>query len=507
MDKGERAIRFIENLKLPEGVPFVLQPWQKDYIRRLFSTLGPDGLRQYRDSLLFLPKKNGKSTLLAAIAIYCLFNEPQGSRIISAANSRDQASICFDTAAAMIRSDRWLKSQVKLRDSRKTIYYPKKNSLYRAISADADDKNGANPTLVIYDELADAPDSELYDILTTAMAARPQPLMVVISTAGWDQQSVMYRLYKRARQILDGTLTDPTFLPVIYEAAPGDDWKLESTWRKANPNFGITVQTKHMEKMVREAIDSPTTLNRLLRYHLNIWTESDVAWLSREKWQACGQLPLDPATLAGKPCYVGLDLASTGDTASAVLVFPLTPQAPTDPRWAVLPRIYCPAEAIHRRSTKDRVPYDAWARDGHLITTDGNVIDYDFIRRDLNQLKTVYDIREIAIDRWNATQLSTQLEGDGFKVIPFGQGFASMAAPCKELEKAVISVTLAHGNHPVLDWMAANVVAVIDPAENIKPDKARSREKIDAMVALVMGIGRAIAQPVPEPAYTGSLVL
>lgn len=503
MDKGERAIRFIENLMLPEGTPFHLQEWERDYVRKLFGTLTPESLRQYRDSLLMLPKKNGKSTLLAGIALYCLFNEAPGSEIYSAANSRDQASIVFNTAKKMILADRHLRRIVLIRDSRKQIDYPARGNFFRALSAEAGDKAGLNVAVVIIDEMCDMTDSELFDQLITAQAAQPQPLTMIITTAGWDRQGVLYRIYQRAKAILAGSLEDPTFFPVIYEADPKDDWTDLATWRKANPNFGVTVKPAHAEKMIREAKDLPATLNRLLRWHLNIWTESDVSWLPRDKWEFCGGIQFDPETLKGKPCYVALDLSSTGDITAAALVFPLSGAGP---RWAALMRFYCPSESIHRRSVRDRVPYDTWSRQGHLITTPGNIVDYDYIRADLQDLRTQYDIREIAYDRWNATQLTNQLAGDGFTMVPFGQGFGSMAAPCRALEAAVVGGTIAHGSNPILDWMAGNVVAHIDAAGNIKPDKARSREKIDGIVAILMGMGRAIAQPVVEE-YTGPLVI
>ena len=274
---------------------------------------------------------------------------------------------------------------------------------------------------------------------------------------------------------------------MLYGAQPEDDWTDPKVWAKANPNLGVSKSVEYMRCECKRAQETPTYENTFKRLDLNIKTQQDVLWLPMDKWDACGG-DVDPGDLAGQVCYAGLDLASTTDIAALVLLFPEVGNA-------VLPFFWIPAESARIRERRDRVPYETWARQGLIEMTEGNVIDYDVIRRRINELGEQFNIKEIAVDRWNSTQLQTQLTGDGFEVIPFGQGYASMSAPTKELEKLVLAGDLAHGGHPVLRWMASNVSVEMDAAGNIKPSKKKSNEKIDGMVALIEAIGRAIIAP------------
>jgi phage terminase large subunit-like protein len=491
-NKAEKAIRFIENLMVPKGksgnTRFLLMEWQKDFIRKLFGTLTADGLRQYVTALLLIPKKNGKSTLSAAIALYCLFCENEvGGEIYSAANTRDQAKIVFNAAAQMIRSDPYLYDHCKIVDSKNTIYYPRTNSFYKALSADAGDKNGLNPSVIVYDEICEAPTPDLFEKLQTGTASRQQPLTLCISTAG-DKGTIGHQLYEHGCKVRDGIIHDPTFLPVIYEAKSTDDHEDEKVWQAANPSWGIIVEPKYMKKAIQDAANMPTRLNDILRYHLNIWVDRNVSWIPAAKWAACNE-KYNPADLLNKHCYMAIDLSSTTDITAVVLLFPLA-----DGRYAVVCRFYVPKDKAIERQKRDRQPYLTWINQGSMIATEGPVVDYDRIRADINELKTQYDIKAIAIDRWNATQLSTQLTSDGFEIVPFGQGYVSMNAPSKELEKLIISQKILHNDDPVLKWMISNVVAETDAADNVKPSKARSSEKIDGVVAMVMALGVAITK-------------
>jgi phage terminase large subunit-like protein len=260
-------------------------------------------------------------------------------------------------------------------------------------------------------------------------------------------------------------------------------------WRKANPSFGITINPEQFAEDFREARESPAKENSFRRYRLNQWTQQDVRWISLEKWDACSG-PL--SDLEGRPCFAGLDLSSTTDITALVLVFP-----GDEDRYDVLPFFWVPEEGASNRERRDRVPYLRWIRTGHIEATEGNVVDYDRIRKRINGLGERYHIQEIAIDRWNATQLATQLMGDGVEVVEFGQGYASMNWPCKKLEELVLAGRIAHAGHPVLRWMAGNVSIETDAADNWKPSKKRSSERIDGIVALVMALGRASTQPPP----------
>jgi phage terminase large subunit-like protein len=271
----------------------------------------------------------------------------------------------------------------------------------------------------------------------------------------------------------------------------GDDWKDESVWPKANPNLNVSVKLEDLQAKCQRATEVPGQQNAFRRLHLNEWTETAERWLDMDVWDENGQ-PFDPTELEGAACYGGLDLSTTKDISALVLWFP-------EPKKALC-YFWVPEDNILDRAERDRVPYDVWRRQEYLEATEGNVVDYDVIRARINELGTLYEIKEIAIDRWNSTQLQVQLQGDGFLVVPFGQGFASMTAPTKEVERLVLERQLNHGDNPVLRWMASNVSVTQDAAGNLKPDKAKSTERIDGMVSLVMAVGRAMVQPDDEEA-------
>ncbi|MEX0725737.1 MAG: terminase TerL endonuclease subunit [Planctomycetaceae bacterium] len=293
-------------------------------------------------------------------------------------------------------------------------------------------------------------------------------------------------------KVLDGTIEDLSFFPYITAADPDDDWTGPEVWRKANPSLGITIKEEQFAEDCREAQESPAKENTFRRYRLNQWTEQDVRWINMTKWDACGE----SLTIAdGQTCYAGLDLSSTTDISALVLVFPAAEGA--EERYDVLPFFWVPEEGAKQRERRDHVPYRQWIHQGHITATPGEVIDYDVIRKKINELGQQFEIREIALDRWNATQLSTQLLGDGFPMVAFGQGYASMNAPTEKLDELVLSHKIAHAQHPVLRWMAGNVSLEQDAADNWKPSKKKSIERIDGIVALIMGLDRATTQPPP----------
>jgi phage terminase large subunit-like protein len=328
--------------------------------------------------------------------------------------------------------------------------------------------------------------------MTTSSGARRQPLCVALTTAGHDRKSICWEIWRYALAVRDGAIKDPTFLPAIYAADPEDDWTKESTWRKANPNLGVSVKLEDLRVRCERAQNMPSEENTFRRLHLNQWTEQDTRWLRMDHW-AQGDKPC-PVDLAGRECFAGLDMATTFDTTCFCLLFPLD-----DGTYWVQPHFWIPEENMRERVKRDRVQYDLWAKQGHLRTTPNNVTDYDQVRADINELAKKYNIRQVAIDRWNATQLATQLQGDGLNVVGFGQGYGSMSAPAKQLEGLVVAGKLLH-HSPVLDWQASNVAIQSDHAGNIKPSKAKSTERIDGIVALTMAIGiHATATAAPPP--------
>jgi len=318
------------------------------------------------------------------------------------------------------------------------------------------------------------------DVLATSTGARRQPLTFYFTTAGYDKASICWEIHEYARKVIEGSIQDPTFYGVIYKADEEDDIYSESTWRKANPGYGTIVKKEYIEEQVNKVRNNPSFENTFRRLHLNQWTTSETRWIQDEVWMACdGELP----DLSGLDCWGGLDLASTRDISAFVLLFPM------DEKFCVLPFFFVPDIIAKDRKQKDNVDYPGWIRQGFIIETPGDVTDYGFIRSKVNELAEIYNIRGIAYDRWNASQLVNDLVDDGASMSPFGQGFASMSAPTKELEKIVYGKQLVHGGNPVLRWMCANVMIKEDPAGNIKIDKGKSTEKVDGMVALAMALG------------------
>lgn len=475
------------------GQPFRLGAWQRDdIIRPLFGWKRADGTRKYRRAYIEIPRKNGKSTISAGIALALLMidNEP-GVEVYSAAADRQQAAIVFDAASTMVQESPALARFAE--PYRREIRVPKLNGVYRVLSADAPTKHGLNAHGVIFDELHAQPNRELWDVLATSMGARRQPMLVMITTAGYDRESICWEMHDYARQVLAGAVDDPSFFSYIAAADDDDDWTDPAVWAKANPGLGETVKLDYLESECERAKNVPAYQNTFRRLHLNQWTSQESRWLDMMAWDKCS---VDLPELANRPCFGGLDLASTTDIAAFVLCFP--PLGDDDLYW-LLPFFWVPEENMVERARRDRVPYDAWVRDGLVNATPGNVIDYSYIRATVNQLGQAYQIREIAFDRWGAELLRQQLEEDGFEMIQFGQGYASMSAPTKEMLRMVLAQGISHGGNPVLRWMADNVVVKQDPAGNVKPDKSKSREKIDGIVAAVMALDRATRNEADGP--------
>lgn len=438
----------------------------------------------YLAGATMIPTHN--STLSAGLALYFLFADGEpGAEVYCAAADRDQAHIVFDEARAMVEASKALSQYSQV--FKRSIVIPRTRSTYRVLSADAYTKHGLNAHGIVFDELHAQPNRELWDVLNTSTGARRQPMMVMITTAGvYDPESICWEQHEYARQVLDGTIDDPSFFAYIAAADDDDDWADPVVWAKANPGLGVTIKLDYLETESRRAQASPAYQNTFRRLHLNQWTAQEERWLDLAAWNACARPRPD---LAGRTCFGGLDLASTTDIAAFVLCF--APEDAGEPYW-LLPHFWIPSDSLVERVRRDRVPYDAWLRDGLVTATPGNVIDYYYIEQTIRQLALEYDIQEIAFDRWGATALYQRMEEARQTMVQFGQGFASMSPPMKEFLKLVLSQGVAHDGNPVLRWMADNVVARMDPAGNIKPDKARSRNKIDGIVASIMALDRAL---------------
>jgi phage terminase large subunit-like protein len=471
------------------GHKIVLAPWQQAVVGNLFGWKRPDGTRRFREALIFVPRKNGKTVLASGLALYAFFcdGEP-GSEIYCAAADREQAKLLWDVSRRQILAEPTLAQACKLYQH--SIVIDSMGSSFKAISADAHTKHGYNSHFVVVDELHAQPTSELVDVLLTSTGARRQPLIVYLTTSDFERPSVCNEKHEYASKVRDRVIDDPSFLPVIYEASRDDDWTDPDVWARVNPNLGVSLSREYLERECRRAKEQASYVNTFKRLHLNVKTEADVAWLSMEQWDACDGA-VDLEALRGRPCFAGLDLASVSDLTAFVLLFP-------EDDNAVLPFFWVPRATALKRQDKAIQPcYMTWSQQGCMELTPGNVCDYDCVRAKINELGELYDIRGIAFDRWGATQLSTQLEGDGFDMVSFGQGYASLSAPSKETEKLVIGGQFHHGGHPVLRWNAANAMLETDAAGNIKPSKKKSTDKIDGIVALVMALGLAIEAEEP----------
>jgi len=504
------------------GQPFVLEPWQTVIVREFFgSKRRADGLRRYRTLFLFVPKKNGKSSFAAGLALCVLYidGEP-GAEVYSLAGDREQANIVFDQAKKMVEASTALASRTQI--FKRELFVQATLSYYRVLSADVPSKHGLNPHGVFFDELHVQDNREMWDTVRTGVAARRQPVIVAMTTAGYDKKTLCGEMYDKAVAVRDGLVQDDAFLPVIYGIRKGEDWEDPEVWRRVNPNFGVSVKLDDFEQQYREAKESPAFQNTFRRLRLNEWMQQSVRWLDAKKWAACagavGWAEMG-AALKGRPCFAGIDLSTVTDLSALLLLFDSTieadaPDYPDEdeaekwgkgeripgweygdplPAYDALPFFWCPEEGVRIRSKKDRAPYDAWRQAGALIATEGDAVDHGAIRKRVKELGQDFLIQEIAVDAWNAHKLITELEQeDGFTIARVSQGFGSMTAPTKELDVLYRRRQIRHGGHPVLAWCADNVSLDKDAYDNWKPSKKKSRERIDGIVALVMALSRAL---------------
>ena len=492
--KADRAVTVIENLCHTKGkwagTPFWLLPWQEQLIRDIFGIVKPDGNRQFRTAFVEICKKVGKSELAAAIALYLLYadNEPS-AEVYGVAADRQQASIVFDVAKQMVEMSPALMKRSKLMGATKRIVNYGNAGYYQVLFAEVGGKHGFSVRGLVFDEIHTQPNRQLYDVLTKGSSdARQNPLHFIITIAGNDRHSIAYELHTKAVDILEGRRVDPTFYPVVYGLKDDEDWEDETNWYKVNPSLGYTVDVERLRDAYREAKQNPADEITFKWLRCNMWVSSTVAWIPDAIYMR-GNEAIDMASLEGRDCYAGLDLSSTGDITALVLIFPPRDE---DEKFVLLPYFWIPEETIPRRVKANSVPYDIWEKQGHLLATEGNVIHYDFIEKFICDLAEKYHILEIAVDRWNATHMIQNLEDAGFTMVPFGQGFASMSTPTKEFYRLLMEGQIVHAGHPVLRWMAGNVVIETDAAENIKVTKAKSKEKIDGIVASIMALDRCL---------------
>jgi phage terminase large subunit-like protein len=487
--RADRAVRFVRKLRLHEGrfagKPFPLQDWQERLIRRIYGPVDELGRRQVRTVFAMVPRGSGKSSLAAALGLlHCFGPEKEaGGQVIAAAADREQASVVFGAASRMISQDAVLSRITSITPSIKRIQHPASGSTFRAVSHEAYSKHGLSITCLLADEVHAWPTRELWDVLTTSIGKRDQPLTIAITTAGVGRTGIAWELYEYAGRVQRGEVEDPTFLPVLLEPPAGFDWRDPEVWAYVNPALGVFRSVEEMQTSAKRAEHVPAQQAAFRQLYLNEWRDGAAEpWLDLSIWDGC-QEPVEPAD--GERCWVGVDLSSVSDLAAVVAVWPYSDG------YYCKPAFFCPEASILRRT---EAPYATWAEQGWLTATPGSVIDYSYIEHYIAELAERYRC-QVIIDRWNSTATTTRLQEAGIEVVTMGQGYASLSPAMKEAERLILARQIAHDGNPVMRWNLGNVAVAQDPAGNVKPDRARSRDKIDGVLGLIMAIGVAAAAP------------
>jgi len=494
--RADRVIRFFSKCLVHvegelAGKPFIPAWWQEEDLRAIFGRVRPNQYRIISKALVATPKKQGKSTEGAGVGLFltCADHEP-GARVISAAADRKQARLIFDVAAEMVKQSPALSEICRV--LRNSITVPDTFSSYSVVSADVRSSHGPNLSGILFDELHTQPNRELWDSLTLGRAARRQPLIFSMTTAGFDRESLCWTEWQYGRDLLAGRAVDPSFYARLFEAPENADWDNPELWAAANPNLGESVQLEFLEDLARRARVSQADLMAFRRFHLNQWTQREAQYLDMVAWDGLAGDGLTLDAMAGRYCYAGLDLANTKDLNALGLVFPIE-DLPGPAKYFTTAIVWTPADTAHDRGRRDGAPYQGWADQGHVRLMPGKATQYDIIRQDINALNERVEIREIAVDRWNALQIAGQLTNDGFEILPHGQGFRDYSAPTRELERLVILGLVQHDANPCVRRSMDQTAVELDPAANKKPTRKKQTDRIDPTVGILMGLGRAMA--------------
>lgn len=479
-----RAIRFIEKLKHTKGEwvgqRFRLEPWQQFVLWNIFGWKNADGMRRFRYAYIEIARKNGKTALSAGIGLYMLFADGESRpEVYSAATVKDQAKICFSDAVEIVKATD-LKNY--LTPYRNSIVYELKGGTMKPLSSDYGTHDGLNPSCGIIDEFHAHKDSGMFDVIKSAFGARRQPLMFIITTAGFDKSGVCYAYRENVIKVLRGVNEDDSLFGIIYTLDDKSEWDDPKMWIKANPNLGVSLSADYLADQVKDAKNRPEAVRNVMTKNVDLWVDAERTWILDDVWLKCIGTT-DPADLKGCACWGGLDLSNVSDITAYVLLFH------ENDRFQLLPHFWIPEEKMLEKVRKENINYDKWAAEGYVTVTPGNVIDYDFVKADILRIVADYDLRTSAYDRWNSSQTIIDLQNEGMECNPFGQGYGSMSAPTKEFEKLVLTGKIEHFGNPVLRWMLASTLVKTDPAGNIKPDKEKSTQKIDGIVASIMALG------------------
>ena len=492
LDKGwyfdrkaaQRAISFIERLKHTKGqwagLRFKLEPWQQFIIWNIFGWKMADGTRRFRYAYVEIARKNGKTALSAGIGLYMLFADGESRpEVYSAATVKDQARICFSDAVEIVKATD-LKNY--LTPYRNSIVYELKGGMMKPLSSDYGTHDGLNPSCGIIDEFHAHKDSGMFDVIKSAFGARKQPLMFIITTAGFNKAGACYAYRDNVIKILRGINEDDTLFGIIYTMDANEEWDNPQMWIKSNPNLGVSLFPNYLEDQVNDAKNRPEAVRNVMTKNVNLWVDAEKTWILDDAWMKCvGTTEIED--LRGCECWGGLDLSNVSDITAFVLIFH------ENDKFQLLPFFWIPEEKMLEKIRKENINYDLWVKAGFVKVTSGNVLDYEFVKADILQIVEIYDLQSSAYDRWNSSQTIIDLQNEGMECNPFGQGNGSMSAPSKEFEKLVLSEKIEHFGNPVLRWMLSSTLIKTDPAGNIKPDKEKSVQKIDGIVASIMALG------------------
>ena len=479
-----RAIHFIEKLKHTKGEwagqRFRLEPWQQFVLWNIFGWKNADGTRRFRYAYIEIARKNGKTALSAGIGLYMLFADGESRpEVYSAATVKDQAKICFSDVVEIVKATD-LKNY--LTPYRNSIVYELKGGTMKPLSSDYGTHDGLNPSCGIIDEFHAHKDSGMFDVIKSAFGARRQPLMFVITTAGFNKSGACYAYRENVIKVLRGVNEDDSLFGIIYTLDDKSEWDDPKMWIKANPNLGVSLSADYLADQVKDAKNRPEAVRNVMTKNVDLWVDAERTWILDDAWQKCIGTTA-PADLKGCACWGGLDLSNVSDITAYVLLFH------ENDRFQLLPHFWIPEEKMREKIRKENINYDKWVAEGYVTVTPGNVIDYDFVKADILRIVADYDLRTSAYDRWNSSQTIIDLQNEGMECNPFGQGYGSMSAPTKEFEKLVLTGKIEHFGNPVLRWMLASTLVKTDPAGNIKPDKEKSTQKIDGIVAAIMALG------------------
>ena len=489
---ADRAVDFIEthcsHVKGPKtGEPFLLEPWQKDYVRTLFGWKRADDTRRYRRSILYIPRKNGKTPLAACILLYLIGADDEGgAEVYSGASSRDQAAKLYDWMQKMIGADRVLSEEYRVYTATKRIVHDRSNSEYQALSSDGHTAHGSNTHACVVDELHVISKPEFLEAIETSFGARTQPMLLFLTTADYDRESLCNTEYDYACKVRDGVLDDSAYLPVIYEApvdvAENGTWRNPEVWEACNPNLGVSVQREFLEAEARRAESSPAKLGSFLRLYLNVRVGTKDSIVNLDDWRQCEHFEanLEPE---GADVYLALDMSSNMDLTSlcasweheGVPVF----------RWW----FWLPDEDIYERQHVDRAPYTDWHRDGWLDLTPGPRIEQTYVEQVIEDLATRWNVVKIVVDPWNSLGLASRLDAAGLTVEQYPQNFKYFNWPTKRIQELCAVHGFCHGGNPIAQWCVSNVVLMRDNHECIKPVKKQSTGRIDGTVAQIMAEG------------------